>query len=265
MSLPWIKYHIHRVPPRKLFLGYWKRSSKPEHEITLHTTATTTYILKLPASKTSILLPYCHIAVRQLSHPWQLQINLEIAVRKKRFWFWKASLTTNSVLNSCGFFRSSFLIKKNKKISNWKGAQSTSWLEETSRVNTEVPFRSPQSDWNTAPVGSRNWNTLHRVALLPIHSWHQRCPVRLCGMRIIRKHPVAVVKGPKINKSCTSRLSNVIFWGLVEGDCIQNRAGELQSPSPFTTMFDHHHPHHYRHHNHQNPHDHKSSSLSLLT
>lgn len=129
--------------------------------------------------------------------PWKLQRNLKIAVRK-RFWFWKASLTTNSMLNFWVFFKSSFLIIQ---ISNWKGAQSTSWLEETSRVNdTEVPFRSPQSDSNIAPVGSRNWNTLHRVALLPIHWWHQRCPVRWHGIRILRKHPVAVVKGPKINK-----------------------------------------------------------------
>lgn len=88
-------------------------------------------ILKLPASKTSMLLPYCHIAVRQLSHPWQLQINLEIAVRKKRFWCWKASLTTNSVLNSCGFSGHHFLIKKSERfqiekvhspIHDWKKA-----------------------------------------------------------------------------------------------------------------------------------------------
>lgn len=73
-------------------------------------------ILKLPASKTSMLLPYWHITVRQLPHPWKLQINLEIAVRKKRFLFLESIIDHKFCVKLLWFFRSSFLIKKSERF-----------------------------------------------------------------------------------------------------------------------------------------------------
>lgn len=73
-------------------------------------------ILKLPASKTSMLLPYCHIAVRQLPHPLKTSDKPRNSGQKEEILVLESIIDHKFCVKLLWFFRSSFLIKKSERF-----------------------------------------------------------------------------------------------------------------------------------------------------